>query len=202
MRKAFLLALAATCLLSTVPASFAQDVNMDSPYGDRAPNGYQQLTTHYHNYWRAHHHPWSNIERERHIVREAQDFENLTKIYEGHQRSVYVHATDNTIRNRFAAYMWNSPQNDFNAELPTYFIEDFKNRPSMDGSTREALKLNEFLPKPLSYNDITYMPDEFTRKQLHVNTQRFRSGLVGNDLVLYDVVTGRVRGLWRDIVTN
>lgn len=200
MKKTLLLGLALTCALGTAPAAFSEEVNMDAPYGDREPGGYQHLTTHYQNYWRAHHHPWSNIERERHVVREAQDFERLTRVMEGKERGRYVKASENTVRDRFQRYMWSGQGSDFSAELPTHFVEQVKNRPSLDASTREALKMNEFLPKPLSYNTITYMPDEFTREQLGMPDQRFRSGLVGNDLVLYDVVTGRVRGLWRDII--
>lgn len=202
MKKLFLLGMAFACTLSVMPMSFAQELNMDVPYGDRAPGGYQHLTTHYHNYWRRHHHPWSNIERERHIVRAAQDFKNLTKTFEGGERERYVRASDDKVRARFNEYVWDRSQTEFNAELPEYFIEQFQNRPSVSSSTRDALKLHEFLPKPLTYNDITYMPDEFTRKKLRMPEQRYRSGLVGNDLILYDTVTGRVRGIWRDIVTQ
>ncbi len=202
MKKFLLLGLAVSFAVGVTVKAFADEVNMDVPYGDREPGGYQHLTTHYHNYWRHHHHPWSNIERERHVVREAQDLEKLTRIYEGVQRERFVTMSDEKVRDRFNQFMMNSARSDYSSELHPMFLEQIKNRPQMDPSTREAVQLHAFLPKPLSYNDITYLPAEFTRKELRMPDQRFRSGLLGNDLILYDEVTGRVRGIWRDITTN
>lgn len=200
MKKTILAGLALSFALSGITSAFAADVNMDAPYGDRLPGGYQHLTTHYHNYWRNHHHPWSNIERERHVVRAAQDFENLTKVWEGKHRDRFVRISDDAVKERFREYVWNEARNDYNSELPTHFVEQLKNRPSVSSVTKESLKLHAFLPQPLTYNDITYLPDDFTREQLRLPDQRYRSGIIGKDMVLYDVVTGRVRGLWRDMI--
>lgn len=163
MKQFALLGLALSLSLSAV--AMAADVNMDVPYGDREPGGYQHLTVHYHNYWRNHHHPWSNIEAERHVVKEAQDLAKQTKIWEGDPRSTYVSASDATIRDRFNQYMFlNGNQTAFNPELPEWFVENVKTRASVDGATKDGLKLHQFLPNGMTYNDITYLPDEFTRK--------------------------------------
>lgn len=200
MKKTLLVGLAVSFALSGISSVFAEDVNMNAPYGDREPGGYQHMTTYYHNYWRRHHHPWSNIERERHVVRAAQDFENQTRIWEGKERKRFVSASDDVVRTRFNEYIWNGSPESFSSELSEPLVEQIKNRPAVDTATREAIQLHHFLPKPLTYNQITYLPDEFTDKKLNLPGQRYKSGLIGDDLVLYDVVTGRVRGIWRDVI--
>lgn len=200
MNKLFMVGLALTLSLGAISTSSAEEVNMDAPYGDRQPGGYQHMTTHYHNYWRHHHHPWSNIERERQVVREAQDFEKLTRVWEGRDRETFVKKSDEEVRSDFSDYIWNPSKSDFSAELPAYFVEQIKSRPSISDSVRESIRMHELLPKPLNYNTLTYLPDNFTREELKLPDQRFRSALVGNDMILYDVVTGRIRGIWRDII--
>lgn len=196
-----LFAMALTLALANVSVAFAGEVNMDVPYGDREPGGYQHLTTHYHNYWRHHHHPYSNVEAERHVVREAQDLARQTETWEGEPRQRFVRMEDAEVREKFNEYLFTDMgQSQFNAELPDYVIEQVKARPSFDQAAINSIQLHQELPKTLTYNDITYLPDEFTRKFLHMPAQRYKAGLLGNDLVLYDVLNGRVRGLWRDII--
>lgn len=203
LKKTALLSLVLALSLSSTLAARAAEVNMDVPYGDREPGGYQHLTVNYHNYWRHHHHPWSNIEAERHVVREAQDLAKQTKIWEGDPRKNFVRADDSTIRERFNTYMFTSnSQGEFNPKLPDYFIEQVKNRPSVDETAQSNIHMNSILPENVSYNDLTYMPDTFTKKQLRMPELRYKSALFGNDLILYDTVTGRVRGVWRDVISQ